>query len=75
MKNEDIRVQELDLQHICPENVAEIFPHQMKKFVYLRSTYVISVQFVGSKYDSREPRKRVYLRTTYRLCLYNRRET
>ena len=28
---------------------------QTKKFVYLRSTYVIAVQFVGSKHDSREP--------------------
>jgi len=40
---------------------------QTRKFVYLRSTYFISVHFVGSKLDSREPKKFVNYRSTYRL--------
>jgi len=30
---------------------------QMRKFVYLRLAYVIPVRFIGSKNDSREPKK------------------
>ena len=43
----------LDLLKMCPKFELQ----QTNKFVYLHSTYVISVQFVGSKHDLRDPKK------------------
>ena len=66
-RNEVRRVMALDLDQVCTANMPEIWRAQNEEIRVLRSTYVISMQFVRSKYDLGEPKKIVHSSSTYRL--------